>query len=73
MTDDIDRRHLDAIADADQFPYWFDDVDEPDLDPDADDVEGAAATPIPSGDVDADPGELVAEVERFLRDRDGNG
>ncbi|MGI9053956.1 MAG: NAD(P)/FAD-dependent oxidoreductase [Ilumatobacteraceae bacterium] len=30
MTDDIDRRHLDAIADADQFPYWFDDADEPD-------------------------------------------
>lgn len=30
MTDDIDRRHLDAIADADLFPYWFDDVDEPD-------------------------------------------
>jgi glycine/D-amino acid oxidase-like deaminating enzyme len=28
-TDDIDRRHLDAIADADLFPYWYDDVDEP--------------------------------------------
>ncbi|MGI9029246.1 MAG: NAD(P)/FAD-dependent oxidoreductase [Ilumatobacteraceae bacterium] len=33
MTDDIDRRHLDAIADADLFPYWYDDVDEPDSNP----------------------------------------
>ena len=31
--DDIDRRHLDAIADADVFPYWYDDVDEPDSNP----------------------------------------
>jgi glycine/D-amino acid oxidase-like deaminating enzyme len=31
--DDIDRRHLDAIADAEQFPYWYDDVDEPDSKP----------------------------------------
>ena len=28
-----DRRHLDAIADADLFPYWYDDVDEPDSNP----------------------------------------
>ena len=27
-----DRRHLDAIADADLFPYWYD-VDEPDSNP----------------------------------------
>ena len=31
--DDIDRRHLDAIADAELFPYWYDDVDEPDSNP----------------------------------------
>ena len=31
--DEIDRRHLDAIADADLFPYWYDDVDEPDSNP----------------------------------------
>ncbi|MEY4657068.1 MAG: hypothetical protein RL073_1295, partial [Actinomycetota bacterium] len=24
-----DERFLDAIADADSFPYWFDDADEP--------------------------------------------
>ena len=28
-----DQRHLDAIADADLFPYWYDDVDEPDSNP----------------------------------------
>ena len=33
MLDDVDRRHLDAIADADLFPYWYDDVDEPDSNP----------------------------------------
>ena len=27
------RRHLDAIADADPYPYWYDDVDEPDSNP----------------------------------------
>ena len=32
-TDDFDRRHLDAIADADLFPYWYDDVDEPESNP----------------------------------------
>ena len=32
---DIDRRHLDAIADADPYPYWYDDADEPDSQPDA--------------------------------------
>jgi glycine/D-amino acid oxidase-like deaminating enzyme len=26
---DVDRRHLDAIADADPYPYWYDDADEP--------------------------------------------
>lgn len=30
---DIDQGHLDAIADADQFPYWYDDVDSPDSNP----------------------------------------
>ena len=31
MDDDaIDDFHLDAIADADPYPYWYDDVDEPD-------------------------------------------
>lgn len=29
----VDQRFLDAIADADQFPYWYDDVDEPDSNP----------------------------------------
>ena len=28
-----DARFLDAIADADSFPYWFDDVDEPESNP----------------------------------------
>ena len=28
-----DERFLDAIADADSFPYWFDDVDEPESNP----------------------------------------
>ena len=28
--DQIDQRYLDAIADADQYPYWMEDVDEPD-------------------------------------------
>ncbi len=26
---EFDQRHLDAIADADVFPYWYEDVDEP--------------------------------------------
>ena len=26
-------RHLDAIADADPYPYWYDDADEPDSNP----------------------------------------
>jgi glycine/D-amino acid oxidase-like deaminating enzyme len=30
---DVDQRHLDAIADADLYPYWYDDVDEPDSNP----------------------------------------
>jgi glycine/D-amino acid oxidase-like deaminating enzyme len=31
MNDDaIDERNLDALADADPYPYWFDDADEPD-------------------------------------------
>ncbi len=29
----IDQRHLDAIADAEQHAYWFDGVDEPDSNP----------------------------------------
>ena len=29
----VDERHLDAIADADPYPYWYDDVDEPDSNP----------------------------------------
>ena len=28
-----DRRHLDAFADAEQHPYWYDDVGEPDSNP----------------------------------------
>ena len=28
--DQIDQHYLDAIADADQYPYWMEDVDEPD-------------------------------------------
>ena len=31
VPDDVDRRHLDAFADP--FPYWFDDVDEPQSNP----------------------------------------
>jgi glycine/D-amino acid oxidase-like deaminating enzyme len=31
--DEIDRRHLDAIADADPYPYWYEDSDEPDSNP----------------------------------------
>ena len=34
MDDDaIDEFHLDAIADADPYPYWYDDADEPDCNP----------------------------------------
>ncbi len=29
-SDQIDQRYLDAIADADQYPYWSEDADEPD-------------------------------------------
>jgi len=29
----IDEYHLDAIADADPYPYWYEDVDEPDSNP----------------------------------------
>ncbi|MGH9134582.1 MAG: NAD(P)/FAD-dependent oxidoreductase [Ilumatobacteraceae bacterium] len=32
-SDDAASRHLDAIADADPYPYWYDDVDEPDSNP----------------------------------------
>ena len=32
-SDEIDQRHLDAIADADQFPYWYEDADEPETNP----------------------------------------
>ena len=31
--DDIQEFHLDAIADADPYPYWYDDADEPDSNP----------------------------------------
>ncbi len=31
--EDFDRRHLDAIADAELAPYWYEDVDEPDSNP----------------------------------------
>jgi glycine/D-amino acid oxidase-like deaminating enzyme len=30
---ETDQLHLDAIADADLYPYWYDDVDEPDSNP----------------------------------------
>ena len=30
---EVQQRHLDAIADAELFPYWYDDVDEPDSNP----------------------------------------
>ncbi len=33
VPDDVDRRHLEAFADADLFPYWFDDVDQPQSNP----------------------------------------
>ena len=33
MDDGIDTFHLDAIADADPYPYWYDDADEPDSNP----------------------------------------
>ena len=29
----LDQRHLDAIADADQYAYWFDGADEPETNP----------------------------------------
>src|SRR6187551_2185380 len=32
-SDQIDQRYLDAIADADQYPYWSEDADEPDSNP----------------------------------------
>ena len=31
--DEVDQRYLDAIADADQYPYWYEDADEPDSNP----------------------------------------
>jgi glycine/D-amino acid oxidase-like deaminating enzyme len=31
--DALDGFHLDAIADADPYPYWYEDVDEPDSNP----------------------------------------
>jgi glycine/D-amino acid oxidase-like deaminating enzyme len=33
MTGDPGERYLDAIADADPYPYWYDDADEPDSNP----------------------------------------
>lgn len=32
-SDELDRRHLDAIADAETHCYWYDDVDAPDSNP----------------------------------------
>lgn len=32
-SDDFDQRHLDAIADADQYPFWYDHADEPETNP----------------------------------------
>ncbi|MCU0261398.1 MAG: FAD-binding oxidoreductase [Ilumatobacteraceae bacterium] len=29
----VDQRYLDAIADADPYPYWYEDADEPDSNP----------------------------------------
>ena len=29
----IEEFHLDAIADADPYPYWYEDADEPDSNP----------------------------------------
>lgn len=31
--EEFDQRYLDAIADADQYPYWYEDADEPDSNP----------------------------------------
>ncbi len=31
--EDAQQRHLDAIADAELFPYWYDDADSPDSNP----------------------------------------
>jgi glycine/D-amino acid oxidase-like deaminating enzyme len=31
--DEFDQRYLDAIADADQYPYWYEDADEPESNP----------------------------------------
>src|SRR5512143_475241 len=31
--DTVDAPHLEAIADADPYPYWYDDADEPDSNP----------------------------------------
>jgi glycine/D-amino acid oxidase-like deaminating enzyme len=33
MTGESGERYLDAIADADPYPYWYDDADEPDSNP----------------------------------------
>ena len=33
MTGGSGERYLDAIADADPYPYWYDDADEPDSNP----------------------------------------
>ena len=30
---DFDQRHLDAIADAEQSPYWYEDIDMPESNP----------------------------------------
>ncbi len=33
MHEEFEARHLDAIADADPYPYWYEDADEPDSNP----------------------------------------
>ena len=33
MDAEFDARHLEAVADADTFPYWYEDADEPDSNP----------------------------------------
>ena len=42
------------------------------IDDEADDEDDTAETDVPAVEVTLDPGELVAEVERFLRDRDAD-
>jgi hypothetical protein len=67
------RRLETLVDDADAF----DDDDDEEEDEDADDEDGGdpagSAGGGPNLAADVDPGQLVAEVERFLRDRDTDG